>query len=132
MENRNKDESEFSRLQQTALVNGTETFERWVHLPQPLDFKVYLFNVTNAKDVLKGAIPVVNEVGPYVYRQYRDKIVTNISPDQSIVTFRTIQKFVFDSEASAPFTEDDDLVLLNAHLNVSKSMPEFSSRPNAN
>lgn len=101
-------------------MNGTEQFERWVHLPQPLHFKVYLFNVTNAKDVLKGALPVVNEIGPFVYRQYRDKIVTNISPDKTIVSFKTIQKFVFDAEASAPWTENDDVVLLNPQLNVSK------------
>lgn len=108
-------------------MNGTETYERWVHLPQPLDFKVYLFNVTNPNGVLKGAIPVVNEVGPYVYRQYRDKIVTDISPDKSIISFKTIQKFVFDREASAPRTENDDLVILNAHLNVSEFHFRFLS-----
>lgn len=81
---------------------------------------MYLFNVTNPNDVLKGALPIVSEVGPYVYRQYRDKIVTNISPDQTIVSFKNIQKYVFDTAASAPFTENDDLVLLNAHLNVSE------------
>lgn len=92
-----------------------------MHLPQPLLFKVYFFNVTNTKDVLGGALPQVREVGPYVYRQYRDKIVTNISPDKSIVTFKTIQKFIFDSEASAPHTEGDELFVLNAQLNVSES-----------
>lgn len=107
------------KLQQTALVNGTEQYERWVNLPQPLNFKVYLFNVTNAEDVLDGAMPIVNEIGPYVYLQYRNKIVSNISPDKSIVTFRTIQNYVFDHKASAPLTENDNLVLLNAQLNVS-------------
>lgn len=96
-----------------------------MHLPQPLLFKVYLFNVTNSKEVLKGAIPIVNEVGPYIYRQFRDKIVSNISPDESIVSFKTIQRFVFDIEASAPYTESDDVVLLNPHLNVSESSSHF-------
>lgn len=119
------------RAQQTALINGTEQYERWVHLPQPLHFKVYLFNVTNSEDVLKGAMPIVNEVGPYIYRQFRDKIVSNISPDESTVSFKTIQKFVFDSEASAPRTESDDVVMLNTHLNVSVCRSRFL-HPNAN
>lgn len=61
---------EHTRLsqQQTVLEEGTEQFERWVNLPQPLHFKVYIFNVTNPKEVMKGATPTVKEVGPYVYR----------------------------------------------------------------
>lgn len=103
-----------------------------MHLPQPLDFKVYLFNVTNPKDVLNGAIPIVNEVGPYIYRQFRDKIVSEISADESIVTYKTIQKFIFDSEASAPYTESDDVVLLNPHLNVSSRSRSRFLHLNAN
>lgn len=28
---------------------------------------MYIFNVTNAEDVLKGAKPIVSEVGPYMF-----------------------------------------------------------------
>lgn len=108
-------------------MNGSEAFERWQNLPQPLDYKVYLFNVTNPDDVLKGALPIVNEVGPYVYRLHNSKLVTNISPDKSIVSFKNIQKYVFDSEATAPRTQNDNLVVLNVHLNVSAFRIGFSS-----
>lgn len=50
------------------IKDGTEQYERWVDIPQPLHFKVYMFNVTNANEVLEGAIPKVQEIGPYIYR----------------------------------------------------------------
>lgn len=49
------------------LVNGTEAYERWRKFPLAIQFKVYLFNVTNPEEVQNGANPVVQEVGPYVY-----------------------------------------------------------------
>lgn len=55
-------------FQQVALIDGTEQFKRWTILPQPLHFKVRIFNVTNAEQVSLGRLPVVREVGPYVYK----------------------------------------------------------------
>ena len=54
-------------LQQLALKKGNEKRDLWTKLPIPLDFKIYLFNVTNPLDVQKGAKPIVNEVGPFFY-----------------------------------------------------------------
>jgi lysosome membrane protein 2 len=48
-------------------VKGTEQYDRWVEVPQPLDFKVYIFNVTNVEEVQRGLIPKVEEIGPYIY-----------------------------------------------------------------
>lgn len=39
----------------------------YTDLPFPLISKVYLFNVTNPHEVQNGAIPEVNEVGPFVF-----------------------------------------------------------------
>lgn len=43
-------------------------FDKWVKLPIPLDFKVYLFNVTNSAEVNSGEKPKLAEIGPYVYK----------------------------------------------------------------
>lgn len=53
---------------QVALIDGTEQFNRWVILPQPINFKVRIFNVTNAEQVILGSLPEVQEVGPYIYK----------------------------------------------------------------
>lgn len=51
-------------------------------------------------------------------RQYRHKNVTKISPDKTLISFLTIKTFTFDQKASAPLTENDNLIILNTHLNV--------------
>jgi hypothetical protein len=48
-------------------VKGTDQFDRWVEVPQPLDFKVFIFNVTNVDEIQKGGQPKLEEIGPYVY-----------------------------------------------------------------
>lgn len=62
------DSANFGLFQQTVLEEGTEQFERWVNTPQPLDFKVFIFNVTNPNEIMKGATPTVKEIGPYIYK----------------------------------------------------------------
>jgi hypothetical protein len=39
----------------------------WSNFPDPVGFKVYLFNVTNPMEIQKGEKPALIEVGPYFY-----------------------------------------------------------------
>ena len=48
--------------------NDSESFKTWKDPPAPVYIEFYLFNVTNAKDVLHGSAPNLTERGPYVYR----------------------------------------------------------------
>lgn len=54
--------------QNTVIVEGTEQFDRWVDIPIPFDFKVYVFNVTNPREIENGGVPNVQEIGPFVYK----------------------------------------------------------------
>lgn len=49
------------------IKRDTEQYDRWKEIPQPVDFKVYIFNVTNVEEIQKGFQPRVEEIGPYVY-----------------------------------------------------------------
>lgn len=53
--------------QQIALRPGSEVRGLWSKLPWPLDFKIYLFNVTNAEEIEEGKKPKLQEVGPFFY-----------------------------------------------------------------
>lgn len=55
------------------------------------------------------------------FRQYRHKEIKDISSDKKFIAYRTIQKFFFDKEASAPLTEQDAFVTINVQMNVSIS-----------
>ncbi|KAL6048002.1 hypothetical protein STEG23_036123, partial [Scotinomys teguina] len=51
-----------------VLRNGTEVFDSWEKPPLPVYTQFYFFNVTNPEEILRGEIPIVEEVGPYTYR----------------------------------------------------------------
>lgn len=54
-------------LQQIRLKKGSEMRDFWEKLPQPLDFNLYVFNVTNPTEIKSGSKPIVQEVGPFHY-----------------------------------------------------------------
>ena len=51
-----------------ALFDGSERYESWLRPPVQPHLEGYAFNVTNAKDVLNGAKPKLQEVGPFIYK----------------------------------------------------------------
>lgn len=39
----------------------------WEHYPFYLEYKIYIWNVTNPEEVVAGGIPILNEIGPYYF-----------------------------------------------------------------
>lgn len=111
------------------LENNSMMFDKWLKLPMPLDFKVYIFNVTNVEDVNQGEKPILNEIGPYVYKQYRERTILGYGPNDTI-KYMLRKRFEFDPEASGVLTEDDEVTVINfsylaAVLTVHDMMPSF-------
>lgn len=50
-----------------TLDEKSEIRQMFVNIPFPLEFRVYIFNVTNPKEVDSGEIPTVQEVGPFCF-----------------------------------------------------------------
>ncbi|CRL06919.1 CLUMA_CG019584, isoform A [Clunio marinus] len=100
------------------LVEGTEQYERWVEVPQPLDFKVYIFNVTNVDEIQRGMIPKLEEIGPFVYSQSRKKHNIRFSRSLDRVSYYSQMSFTFNKEKSGYLTEDMDITVLNMHMNT--------------
>lgn len=78
----------------------------------PLYFDVYFFNWTNSEEFLdETKKPIMKEVGPYRFREVRDK--KNITfNSNSTVSYRPTSTFFFDEEGSNG-TLDDVITQLN-------------------
>lgn len=55
-------------LQHVKLLNGSTATNQFMQSSAPLYSEYYFFNITNPEDILKGKVPQVKEVGPFVYR----------------------------------------------------------------
>ncbi|KAM9099726.1 scavenger receptor class B member 1 isoform X1 [Sarcophilus harrisii] len=109
-------------LQNVKIDPSTLSFEMWKEIPIPFYMSVYLFHVVNTEEVLKGKKPYIQERGPYVYREYRQK--HNITfHENDTVSFLEYRTFVFQPHMSQGL-ETDYIVMPNLLVLVSSMMME--------
>ncbi|XP_034048827.1 lysosome membrane protein 2-like isoform X2 [Thalassophryne amazonica] len=82
------------------LVEGSRVFESWKTPPPPVFMEFFFFNITNVDAFLKGSKPVVTQVGPYTYREYRYKENVSMVENGTRVSAYTTKSFVFLREKS--------------------------------
>ncbi|KAG5323823.1 SNMP1 protein, partial [Acromyrmex heyeri] len=85
---------------QIRLKKGNEIRDFWEKLPQPLDFNIYVFNITNPNDIASGAKPIVQELGPFHYDLYRDKEDVVDREEDDTVEYSLRQLWYFNEEKS--------------------------------
>ncbi|XP_039213237.1 scavenger receptor class B member 1 isoform X2 [Crotalus tigris] len=86
-------------------------YSLWKDLPLPFFLSFYFLEVTNSKEVLLGAKPVLTQRGPYVYREYRHK--KNITfHNNDTVSFLGYRSFNFQPDRSNG-SESDYIVMPN-------------------
>lgn len=97
-----------------VLVEGSRVFESWKTPPPPVYMEFFFFNVTNVDEFLKGeAKPVVKQVGPYTYREYRYKDnVSMVDGDLKVSAYNT-KSFVFLREKSVGDPSMDSITTVN-------------------
>jgi scavenger receptor class B, member 1 len=67
----------------------------------PLYLDVYFFNWTNSEDFLNETTkPIMKEIGPYRFREIRDKKNITFNDHNSTVSYRIMSTFFFDEEDS--------------------------------
>lgn len=110
----------FSRMidsfiyKELQLREGTETFELWRQPPVEPLMSVYLFNLTNPRDFMRGEKPRFREIGPYVYSEKWEKIVRGFH-DNGTVTYHPTKQFFFNRALSRG-DEEDIIQTLNIPL----------------
>ena len=55
------------------MIKGSKSYENWQEIPLAILNKIYLFNITNVDEVLKGGKHELKQVGPFVYEEKREK-----------------------------------------------------------
>ncbi|KAI4470885.1 scavenger receptor class b type-1 sr-b1 [Holotrichia oblita] len=110
------------RKSTSRLEVGSEQYNRWRE-PEPNSFKVYFFNITNPQEITNGEHPSVQQAGPYVYRQYRNR--SNVNYNEDSLSYTRFNNFEFDSVASGTFTPDDNIIVLNVPLQATLQMFEM-------
>ncbi|XP_056146581.1 lysosome membrane protein 2 [Lampris incognitus] len=96
-----------------TLTEGSRVFETWKNPPPPVFMEYFFFNVTNLDEFLQGAKPVVSQVGPYTYREYRPKVNVTMVENGSKVSAYNPKTFVFSRERSVGDPAVDAITTVN-------------------
>ncbi|KAM0730087.1 Sensory neuron membrane protein 1 [Formica fusca] len=113
-----------------ALKPGSEIREMWSNFPLPLDFKIYMFNITNPDEIAQGQKPIVQEVGPFFYDEYKVKFDLIDREDEDSVEYSMKSTWFFNPKKSNGLTGEEDMVF--PHLMIlSMAMMTLKDKPAA-
>jgi len=88
-------------------------FTAWFTPPIVPLLKVYVYNITNGPQVLEGADPITEELGPYVYSATHIRSLVQDEPSSTdSLSFRSRTNYQFMPELSVG-PESDTLTVLN-------------------
>lgn len=92
---------------QMVLSPHSVLFPFWKDLPVPLFVSMYIFNLTNAKDVqLNGAKPELVQLGPFVYREMHHKTKLVWNANNYTVTYRQVKTWHYQPHMSNGSLDD--------------------------
>ncbi|CAL8094378.1 unnamed protein product [Calicophoron daubneyi] len=107
---------------ETQLVNGSEVYQQWAKPTIPIYIEFYLFNLTNPASFLSGGKPVVNQIGPYTYREQRSKVDIVENNTAGTLSYREIKQHFFEPTMSTG-TESDVVTTVNlVYLSVARKI----------
>ncbi|CAB0034284.1 unnamed protein product [Trichogramma brassicae] len=120
---------------QVNLKEGGEMRDIWSKFPFPLEFKVFLFNITNPDEIEKGEKPRVQQVGPYFFEEWQEKVDLADREEDDSVEYALKNKWIFVPEKSEGLTGNEELVLphlfiLSLAMTVSRTMPKSMALAN--
>nr|ANG08490.1 sensory neuron membrane protein 2 [Trichogramma dendrolimi] len=119
--------------QKVALKPGWQMRNLWSKLPFPIYYQFYVFNVTNPEQVAEGEKPIVQEVGPYTYDAWHEKINMIDYEEDDTVSFTIKNTFFYNQQKSGALTGDEEVIvpryfvlgLVNAILRIKFNVIPF-------
>ena len=98
----------------------------------------WFYNVTNPEEVMQGAKPIVQEIGPLRYLYYNTKYNITWEEDGEVVSYKEYQRY-FPADDATRILQDQYittinvllLAAINEHSGVADDIPLLISDPNA-
>mmetsp|Transcript_31052 Transcript_31052/g.59952 ORF Transcript_31052/g.59952 Transcript_31052/m.59952 type:complete len:738 (+) Transcript_31052:45-2258(+) len=114
---------------------STDTFKEWQNDnedgSQIEHFYFYIWNLTNLEEVVdNGANPHMEELGPYVYREYKDRFNVTFSDDENLISYNEKTTYIYDKSMSCDTCNEDD-VIINMWPTYVTLLREAGGYPNA-
>ncbi|KAG5454400.1 Lysosome membrane protein 2 [Clonorchis sinensis] len=104
--------------EKTELKSGTPSFQQWMDPTIDIFFEAYFFNLTNPDEFLSGKKPIVQQVGPYTYRERRFKTEVKRSLYPTMFTYKEVKQYFFDLDRSAGPETDPITTVSMGYLGV--------------
>ena len=112
-----------------VLREGSYAYDMWKDIPFPIEYSIYMFNLTNPWAFEHdNAQPVLEEIGPYVFNEHRHK--ENITfHSNGTVSYQQRRTYDWVPEKMNNVNEGDTIVFINmlvaAAVKMIKTTPEI-------
>ncbi|KAK9686067.1 CD36 family [Popillia japonica] len=96
-------------LKELTISNHSTGYELWKETPIPMYLNVYMFNWTNADEVLKNwtTKPIFQECGPYVFSEHHIRVNLTWNETENTVTYYQKRIWQFQSDLSTGTLQDN-------------------------
>ncbi|XP_018321130.1 protein croquemort-like isoform X2 [Agrilus planipennis] len=88
-----------------AVAPSSEATRHWSKSAKPIPMYIYFFNWTNPEDIYNPNVkPRFEEVGPYVFREFKEKINVVFNENET-VSYSSVSTYFEDTENSRNFSD---------------------------
>eukprot|EP00117_Sycon_ciliatum_P028090 scpid21381/ scgid22656/ Lysosome membrane protein 2; 85 kDa lysosomal membrane sialoglycoprotein; CD36 antigen-like 2; Lysosome membrane protein II; Scavenger receptor class B member 2 len=104
--------------EQAYIQPGGEVEKQWANPEVPVYCKFYFYDLINPEGFKQGERPEFDEVGPFVYREHREKYDLQYTYDDTLVQYRMDHYFTLDLNASVFDPRLYNITTLNTPLAI--------------
>lgn len=108
-------------FQNLVIEKNSPTYDQWISPKVPIHCAVYLFNLTNPDEFLAGKRPILEEKGPYIFEEKRDKFDINYHQNGNQVFYYENRSYFFSPELTHPNSLNDQIIFPNVPALVSRT-----------
>ncbi|VDN43385.1 unnamed protein product, partial [Dibothriocephalus latus] len=110
-----------------VLRNGSEIYDAWLSPPGEVYMQFFLFSVMNPSEFVGGKRPILQQHGPFTYRQRQERVNVSLDPENGTISYSNRKFYEFDRNLSSA-DENTNIIALNlAYIAIAEKSKEFPS-----